>query len=574
MPNMVGLRPAESPGSRRIAAIVLPELLCEIANATHWPHAHLTDPCVKRRSPPPLGVVLFDPTDAETVAIAEPQPRETTRIHQQSQTLKATAKLDAVNFEARRFGVREGQTITEASAILTKLLVCSITAAQVRAALGRVAEIALAFGPTVALSVPDTVWIDITGAGHLMGGEAALAQELTSRVRAIGHMTRVAIAGGPRLARAFARFSDPTCSTTGESSCIVPPEHTLRELERLPLAALPLEPEAIEWFVRLGVLSVGALAALPRASAAARLGKNAGSILDLCHGHDPEPLVAYEPPQVLVEQTTWDEGVNGSEALLFVLRGLASRISARLSGRGEAAQKLCVTIECDKTIARLRDASPCIALDFELAAPLWREQEITRVVASRLERQRLESPSIGLHLKAYALTAADGQQLDFSRVASGLTTDCRGLEELPVLLAELNADIGKEQVGVLALTDSLRPENKCTLVPPLAKNSRTRAEAEHQAAERWPNAPTRLLRKPVPLAAALRIGETLAIDRHLYTIESIHFEQRLDAVEWWSPAPVARDYLRLWLACKSGGLEAIVYVDRKTGTRFLQAIAD
>jgi hypothetical protein len=192
-------------------------------------------------------------------------------------------------------------------------------------------------------------------------------------------------------------------------------------------------------------------------------------------------------------------------------------------------------------------------------------------------------------LKAYALTPSAGQQLDFSRVASGLTTSCIGLEELPVLLAELNADIGKDRVGTLSLVDSLRPEHQCKLVPALCKSAKrgralrrknsksSVAEFAAEASDRtsaWPNAPTRLLTKPLPIDAVIRIGGTLALERRLYTIESIHFEQRLDNVEWWTHSAVSRDYLRLWLAREQGGLQALVYVDRSNGARFLQAIAD
>jgi len=77
----------------------------------------------------------------------------------------------------------------------------------------------------------------------------------------------------------------------------------------------------------------------------------------------------------------------------------------------------------------------------------------------------------------------------------------------------------------------------------------------------------------VALEAALRPGATLSIDRRLYNIERVLFEERLDSVEWWS-RPVNRDYLRLLLRGSGGVLEALVYVERDSGKRFLQAIAD
>ncbi len=98
-------------------------------------------------------------------------------------------------------------------------------------------------------------------------------------------------------------------------------------------------------------------------------------------------------------------------------------------------------------------------------------------------------------------------------------------------------------------------------------------KAEPSFAE-LPGAPTRLLPEPRELHAPLRVGVSLAIDRCLYTIEHLRFEQRLDAVEWWDHAPVTRDYVRLWLQGASGGFEAVAYVDRTTGRRYLHALAD
>jgi hypothetical protein len=46
------------------------------------------------------------------------------------------------------------------------------------------------------------------------------------------------------------------------------------------------------------------------------------------------------------------------------------------------------------------------------------------------------------------------------------------------------------------------------------------------------------------------------------------------ASEWWTAAPVARDYLRLWLTGTEGGLDVRVYVGRESGKRLLQAVGD
>jgi protein ImuB len=305
----------------------------------------------------------------------------------------------------------------------------------------------------------------------------------------------------------------------------------------------------------------------------------------MCAGRDPAPLVAYPLPRVLVEDVGWDEGVENAQPLLFALRGLTARLSSRLAGRGEAAQNMVLTLLHDRSVVRLRGVAVDQKLCFELASPLWREDELRRVVSSRLERVALQAPVVGLRLEVPSITPALGRQLDLSRMMSGAGMSCRGAESLPIVLAELVADVGKQQVGVLRLVDAHRPEKKSRLVlPSLRKKAalRRKKRAPQQLSLRkanakdagFPDAPTRLLTRPIPLAAGLRPGATFSVGRGLYTIDRVAFEHRLDAIEWWSQKPAARDYLRLFLRSAAGVIEALVYVNRESGARFLQAIAD
>lgn len=538
--------------SRRILAVVLPELPNELAT----PAATKKE----KRKKLPL-VVVFD-------AGSEP--------------ISGTALIDSVNAEAHRRGVRVGQTITEACALVSELVVRRLAPEELSTALARVAEVALGFGPTVSFEVPDTVWVDVTGSSHLLGGEAELGTELANRVRSLGHVTRVVIANGPLTARALARYralSEPL---------VVAEREAPDAMSALPVNALPIDRERAGWLTRLGVYTLGDLSRLPREAAASRLGEHASLALDLARGIDETPLVAHRPPVLCSERTTWDEPVEGSEALLFVLSGLAARLSLRLAGRGEAAQKLTLTLEHDRTIARHRNVPPEKELLFDLASPLWREEEIRRVVASRLERVRLEAPCIGLRLEAPALIRQLALQLDLSRVATGLA-GVQETESLPVLLAEIGADIGPDRLGVLSLVDSHRLERKSELVPALSdpreqpsqRKRKTKTKREplplrkvRAIPKSIETQPSRFLHRPLPLDVPLRLGATLSIDHRLYDIERMSFVERLESVEWWTGSSVTRDYLRLWLTGQNGGMEALVYVDRESGKRFLHAIVD
>jgi len=556
---------------RRVLALVLPELLCELAEK------RLLLGMQRGKAKPPLGVVLVT---AESKSGASRAAAESVA---EQRPVDATAKLSAVNESAKRYGVREGQTIAEACALVANLVVREVTLAEVHSTLGCIAEVGLSLGSTVSVEAPDTVCVDITGSAHLQGGELALGSEFANRVRAMGHSVRVAISEGPRLARAFAHWFTPSAADPEDRGvCVVLSEHTVSAFAALPINALPLPPDTAGWFARLGVFTIGELCALPRQALSSRLGEAAANVTELCAGRDRAPLVAYVPERTISESSTWDEPVTGTEPLSFVLGGLVSRVSARLTGRGEAAQSLLLTVAYDPAIARFRGEKTELVLRFKLAAPLHRADELRRVLSARLARSKLGAPSLGMRLSVPKLVPAVARQLELSQVLAGTVSVASALSdgEIPVLIAELSAELGEDKVGTLELCDSHRPEAKSKLSParlePAARSSTKKPrlrKAEPSFAE-LPGAPTRLLPEPCELHGPLRIGVSLAIDRSLYTIEHLRFEQRLDAVEWWGHAPVTRDYVRLWLQGASGGFEAVAYVDRSTGRRYLHALAD
>src|SRR6478752_1443604 len=89
---------------RRVLALALPELLCELAEK------RLLWGMQRSKSKPPLGVVL--------VANAEAKPNQPGAAEPEPKPIDATAKLNAVNESAKRYGVRAGQTIAEACALV------------------------------------------------------------------------------------------------------------------------------------------------------------------------------------------------------------------------------------------------------------------------------------------------------------------------------------------------------------------------------------------------------------------------------------------------------------------------
>ncbi len=536
-------------------------------------------------------------------------------------TWEGKTQLDAVNAVARQLGVSPRQTVAQATAILENLALHALPLTIVSATLKQVAEVALGFGSPVSFRSPDTVWVDVSGSNHLFGSERELALALVAQISALGYAARVAVAAGPWLAQSFARHAD--FDETG--IFLVDAADTRREAGALPIRALPIGDEAVTWFSRLGLLSLDHLRELPQSALAARLGQaletraletRAAEILDLIQGQDDSVLIAHHPEEMPWEELTWDEPLDNVEPLLFVLKGLSGRLGARLEGRGQAAQEVLLTIQYDRATAALRSnerdrVQLCREVPFKFASPLDHADDLERVVRSRLQRELLDCPATGLRLQVTSITEARRWQIGLPTDAglnSGLSTDPRSVA---VLVAELSADIGGDAVGLLEATDSHLMEKSSGFVPiqspktaarPLQGSRRSSekkmtsgvrsdavvggavvSNAGFSGAMAAVRLPTRLV-PPIELKVPLEKNELWVLGQRAFVIESIEFDQRLEAVEWWAHAPVDRDYFRVWLAAVAGrsmsrdatrdGLEVLVYVDRRNGKRYMQALYD
>jgi protein ImuB len=325
----------------------------------------------------------------------------------------------------------------------------------------------------------------------------------------------------------------------------------------LPLSALPIDDETTCWFVRVGVVTIGDLTRLARNQVAARLGKRAAEIMMLAHGQDPTPLRAYEPSATLCEEASWDEGIEQQSALLFVAKRLTEQLSVRLQGRGQALRALVLSIQLDRAIARLRGVKEVLQTRLEFPAPIDRSEDLLRTIRARLESIDLNAPAIGMRLEAALIVQAARVQLDLSRDVTASPN------ALPVLLAELAAEIGAEHFGTLSLVDTYRPEARGRLCPVLTTTGHPPPAGTEPG---WGASVTRVL--PCPLS----LGRGRAAVGHIITcgslppleVRNVTFDARLDGIEWWTSTPLHRDYLQAWLQCGSTGATAWIYQDRKT----------
>ena len=171
-----------------------------------------------------------------------------------------------------------------------------------------------AFCPAVEAVEPGICAFGARGPARYFGGETALAGRITAAVADLGVQAQVGVADGlfaARLAAGTARGSlgpppqaaspagpSPRASTT-RSALVIPPGRTAEFLAGQPVSVLagqdPAGQDLVGLLNRLGLRTLGDLAALPVGDVASRFGAAGETAHRLAHGLGSRPL-AVRPP--------------------------------------------------------------------------------------------------------------------------------------------------------------------------------------------------------------------------------------------------------------------------------------
>ncbi len=513
-----------SPPPSRILALVFPHLLSDLIREDELPKKV------------PQGIVVLDSSSRAS----DPSP-------------PAHSILDAVNSAARARGIQRGLTLAQAIMLDANIEVHTIRSEHLHSALQRVAEVAHDFGSPVSYELPDTVWVSIGGSSHLFAGERALSRSLCERVRQLGFEAHSAVSNGPWSARAFARFSGT--STTR----IILEEEVRSAVGALPIEALPLSLEGIEWIHRLGLTCIRELRRLPQAELLARLAevtrvseRSAGRRLQLLQklirGEEDAFLDAYLREDLPSVRQAWETPISSLEELFPHLRAACVQFGDSLRERGNATFALSLVLHCDASICRSDEVNPRVELTFALSKALNAPEELERVLRARLESQQFPGPVASLEIFAQSVTSAPHWQ---PPLLLGRDVPLCDPHAVQLLCAELQAQLGHENVGVLSAIPSHLLERSSALCPDctvLTVHALTPFSlGSPRLAHRTALLPPRALTQPIFVPQPLERGASFEWQGKLCQIQHIQFQQRIEQVDWWNSSPISRDYYRVWI---------------------------
>jgi protein ImuB len=476
----------------------------------------------------------------------------------------AAAKVVGATTLARRAGVASGLSAPQARALLPALTLRPRDEPAEAAAQQALLEAAEAFSPVVEEAGPGVAYLDLTGCGD----EKAALRSLVRRCGALGLSARAGCAGSRVAARLAARLSagEPTVVVEGQDR---------RFLAPLPLGHLRPDERTAKTLERWGLRSIGALAQLPEAQLAARLGKPGWLLRRLALGEDPKPLIPRRKPAVFREGVSLEWTLSELEPFAAAAEPLVQRLCARLEAASLSCRALSLSLSLEPSGADERL--------IRLAAPTRDARTLLGLLRLELATRPPAAP-----LSGFALTAEPDRARETQLSLFGPAAPSPDL--LSTTIARLCALLGPDRLGSPKTVSGHRPERFAVAPyePPAADGGFPFGErpdaspldgADAKLERGRPFCAVRALRPAVPLEVL--VGGTPPRPTQLSSLEAEGFPVSGRVVVasgpwrleegWWQDCPLRRDY---WDVELSDGALYRVYLDHAAKAWFADGLYD
>lgn len=425
-------------------------------------------------------------------------------------------RLAAVDRRAAAAGLLPGHALADARALVPEVELREIDHDWLAAAFADFADWHSNASPIVAV-VEDIhrygdLALDILGVAHLFGGEAAMLDTLTTRLRRRGYAVEGAIAGSLGAAWALAHFAPGS---------IVPPGGEAAALARLPVAGLRLDEPRLAQLEQLGLKEIGQLYNRDRKALAARFGAILVTRLDQALGHLAERLTPRLPAFEASAERRFAEPIGYIDDVMMAMTDLSVELSHTLGAEGLGAQAFHLLLyRVDHKLMRLSVNAARATREPAHIAQLFRHR------AERLEGEY--DPGFGIdmiRLSASSLAPLESRQL-------GAFASADGAEDLDRLFDRMASRLGPQAVLRPRLVNSHVPERAVTLEPAVASRPADPLAALPAGLER----PVRLLPDPEPVEVIAEVPHgppmRMVWRRIAYRVMKASGPERIEA-EWW-----------------------------------------
>ncbi len=257
----------------------------------------------------------------------------------------------------------------------------------------------------------DECYLDVTDLPEGMSTATAVAQEIRERIKEELHLTASAgVAPMKFVAKIASDYKKPDGLT------VVHPDRVLEFLHPLSVRKMPgVGPATYERLRDLGLLTVGALAALDREEAVKIFGKHGIRLWTLANGHDTRPVTTSRRRKSTSAERTFSVDITSREEIVAMLRSLALRVSEDLKKEKLLARTVRIKVRYHDFTTLTRAST--------LVSPTDDVELIGDVAINLLQRTEPLPPVRLLGVGAASLVHPDAPRqlrLDFDGKAPGL----------------------------------------------------------------------------------------------------------------------------------------------------------
>ena len=280
----------------------------------------------------------------------------------------------AASYEARRYGIHSAMPSSQARRLCRTAVFLPGDHAHYEQVSAEVFAVFRSFTPLVEGLSLDEAFLDVTGARRLLGDGPTIASAVRERVRETTALTcSVGVAPNKFLAKLASEAAKPRATSAGVQPgpgvvvVVVGEELAFLHPQRVEVL-WGVGPATLDRLRRLGVVTVGDLAALSPAALVAALGRSVGTHLHrLAHGEDDRVVEPERATKSIGHEQTFPRDLYDDDELTGVVVRLAEAVGARLRDAQVAGRTVTLKLRFGSFATITRSASQPEAVDTSVA---------------------------------------------------------------------------------------------------------------------------------------------------------------------------------------------------------------
>ena len=231
-----------------------------------------------------------------------------------------TRKLWQVSSPARHTGVKPGMTVSQAIGLCPTLRLIEPDPVHYDEQFANLLSALTEVSPVVEAAELGLAYVGVDGLQGIYGSAEKIIEAIRLAVRPSG---RLAV----RLGWGVGKFTAWVAASRAKPSeaVVVPLGHERSFLASQPIAVLPLDADMHHRLRRLGIRTLGALAALPEAAITAQFGATGKRLWQLAAGRVIEPVQGRVAPEPISAALSFFSPVGERELLVHALDQLIAR---------------------------------------------------------------------------------------------------------------------------------------------------------------------------------------------------------------------------------------------------------